>query len=92
MLKVHFEPIVFHCRVYATNTPEETALNHFQNKDKYVGIFDIQIHGDKAYISGYHGDYNKSVRNQIKEFLFSMGITKAEFETSTGHHYDLSTD
>jgi hypothetical protein len=91
MLRVHFESIVFHCRIYAID-PSDKIEDHFKNKDRYVGIFDIQVHGDKAYISGYHGDYNKSVRSQIKEFLLSIGIKRTEFETATGHTYDLSLD
>lgn len=81
-MKLDIEPIIFTCRLY----PNE----YIPYTDRYIAVCTIQrINKDTAYISGYHGEYNKEVRKLLANKLKEYNFTKAIFVTATGREYEI---
>lgn len=65
---IHVEPFIWTLRVYETE-------QGYEQRKPYIAVATISILGEKAWISGLHGKFNREIWKAIENWLISKGVT-----------------
>lgn len=72
-VKLHAEPLVWTLRLY------DEPGGH-EHRRPYIAVATVSLLGDRAWISGLHGKFDRTAWRLVNDWLRSQGVKSAAME------------
>ncbi len=72
-MELDVRPILMQCRIYEQG-------DSFDNRDRYLGTFNVTINGDSAYVSMLQGIWSREIDEMLRRELSTLGVEMLDYE------------
>lgn len=73
MISLNAKPFVWTIRLYR-------GEDGYDSREPYFAILTATVFGERAFISGLHGEFDRACWRELEKWFLSIGVTTVEME------------